>query len=266
MSIAYRDKLKKLHRAWPRNAVITTSALKAKGFSDQLIQKYSHSGWLKRIGVGAFIRQNDQVSWQGSLYAIQHDLKKSIHIGGLTALERSGLGHYLGLSSEKMVYLYNTASTRQSLPGWFIKYINQEGNINYKQCHIFDEEIGLETQLFEGLEIVISQPERAILEVLYLVPEHISVEHASKLVENLQNIRPEITQQLLESCRHILIKRLFLCLADLCQLPILKHLNTDKIDLGSGDRTVMPGGKYFPKYKHVLPYDDNDDLEEDVSV
>jgi len=62
----------------------------------------------------------------------------------------------------------------------------------------------------------------------------------------------------------ILVKRLFLCMADLCQLPVLKYLYMEKIDLGFGDRIVAPGGKYFPKYKIVLPY--GDDSEEDINV
>lgn len=266
MSIDIKNKLQFLHTAWPSNAILTTSALKANGFSDQLIQKYCHSGWLRRIGVGAFVRQNDQPIWQGGLYAIQHDLKKNIHIGGLSALELSGLAHYLGLAPEKMTYLYNTSSNKVKLPGWFVKYFNSKGIFSYKQCHIFDKEIGLKTQVIEGLEIIVSEPERAILELLYLVPKIVSVEHAANLVENLQTIRPENMQRLLESCRHILIKRLFLCLADLRQLPVLKYLDTHKIILGSGDRTINPGGKYFPKYKLVLSYGDFDDLEEKINV
>lgn len=266
MSIEKQNKLKHLHTAWPKNTVLTTRSLKASGFSDQLIQKYCYSGWLKRIGVGAFVRQDDHAIWQGGLYAIQHNLDKSIHIGGLSALEIHGLRHYLGLSPNKAIYLYNTSSIKQILPGWFSQHFNQRANIHYRQCHIFEKEVGLEVQIIEGLNIIVSQPERAILELLYLVPKTISVEHAAELVENLQTIRPENMQQLLEGCSHILVKRLFLCLADLCQLPVLKYLDMEKINLGSGKRTVGHGGRYFHKYKLVLPYNSIDNLEQDTHV
>jgi len=266
MGIVIENKLKLLHQAWPSNAVLTTNALKTKGFSDQLIQKYCYSGWLRRIGIGAFVRQNDHAIWQGGLYAIQHDLKKNIHIGGLTALALGGLAHYLALAPEEIIYLYNTSETKSRLPGWFITYFNKKATFAYKKCHIFNKEIGLKEQIIEGLKLIVSEPERAILEALFLVPEVISVEHATNLVENLQTIRPENIQHLLESCRHILIKRLFLCLADLCRLPVLKYLNTRKITLGSGDRTVSPGGKYFSKYKLVLPCGNASDLEGDINV
>ncbi len=268
MSIDIDNKLKFLHQAWPSNAILTTHALKANGFSDQLIQKYCHSGWLRRIGVGGFVRQNDRPIWQGGLYAIQHQLKKNIHLGGLTALELSGLAHYLRLAPEKVTihfYLYNTSATKIKLPGWFIKYFNKKVTFTYKQCHIFNEEIGLTTQIMEGLEIIVSEPERAILELLYLVPDTVSIEDATYLVENLQTIRPESMQAMLENCRHILIKRLFLCLADLCQLPVLEYLNLNRITLGSGERTIGSGKKYFSKYKLLLR-NDVSNPEEDINV
>ena len=266
MSIDYKNKLQIIHGEWPANAVLTSKILKARGFSDQLIQKYCHSGWLRRVGAGAFVRQQDKILWQGGVYAMQSQLKKSIHIGGLTALELRGLSHYLELSLEKNIYLYNTSSKKSQLPGWFTSAFNKSLHIVYKQCHIFENEIGLVEQPIEGLELVISEPERAILELLYFVPTLISVEHAAHLVENLQTIRPEKMQALLESCRHILVKRLFLCLADLCQLPVLKHLDQNNVELGSGDRTVSPGGKYFSQYQLILDYGSHNNEREEINV
>jgi hypothetical protein len=266
MDIVIKDKLKFLHQHWPRNAVLTTAALRAKGYSDQLIQKYCFSGWLQRLGTGAFVRQSDQALWEGGLYAIQHDLNKPIHLGGLTALEMHGLSHYLRLSSEKTRYLYNTSASRHTLPSWFSQYFNKKKAFHYTQCHIFNEAMLLRTEHIEGLDLQVSSPEQAILEALYLVPKQLSVEHASQLVENLQTIVPDQMQQALENCRHILVKRLFLCLADLCQLPVLKHLNLERIELGSGERTIPPGGKYYSKYKLTLPYKGDDSKGEEINV
>ena len=97
------------------------------------------------------------------------------------------------------------------------------------------------------------------------MPDTVSIEDATYLVENLQTIRPESMQAMLENCRHILIKRLFLCLADLCQLPVLEYLNLNKITLGSGERTIGSGKKYFSKYKLLLR-NDVSNPEEDINV
>lgn len=94
-------KIKSLYMDWPKNAIITSSSLKKHGFSDQLIQKYCASGWLIRVGGGAFVRYSEHPTLEGALYAIQFELKKPIHVGGLTALQIHGLAHYLELSSKK---------------------------------------------------------------------------------------------------------------------------------------------------------------------
>ena len=265
MSIAIKNKLKYLHEGWPPNTVITARSLRAKGFSDQLIQKYCQSGWLIRLGHGAFQRQYDKTVWVGGLYAIQHDLKKPIHIGGLTALEYAGLAHYLKMSSQTTIYLYNTTTTKTQLPRWFHDYFNNEGLFIYKQVQLFSKEIGLKTQLIDGLEVIVSDPERAILELLYLVPSVISFEHATQLLENLQTIRPAMMQELLESCHHILVKRLFLCLAELNDLPVIKYLDTKTINLGSGTRRIATGGQYIAQYDLVIPFDNVNEID-DIDV
>jgi hypothetical protein len=71
----------------------------------------------------------------------------------------------------------------------------------------------------------------------------------------LLTLRPKLVQQLLESCSSIKVKRLFLLLAEELKLPWVKKLNLDKIDLGSGDRTLVKGGKLHPKYRLTLPAD-----------
>lgn len=265
MSINSRNKLMFLHQSWPPGAIITMASLRSQGFSDQLIQKYCFSGWLKRIETGAFIRPHERATWQGAVYAIQHDLKKNIHIGGLTALTFHGLVHYLSAKLDDNIYLYNTTSKRTKLAHWF-QYFSKKSVFTYIQSYLFNKEYGLKTKDLEGLNIIISEPERAILEVLYLVPEAISIEHAANLVENLQTIRPDLMQELLENCRHILVKRLFLCLADLSQLPVFKYLQVDKITLGKGTRTINPGGKYFPKYKLIMDYGESNYEENEINV
>ena len=69
------EKIKSLYKDWPKNALMTSSALKKQGVSDQHIQRYCASGWLTRIGAGGFVRNGEEPSWEGALYAIQAELK-----------------------------------------------------------------------------------------------------------------------------------------------------------------------------------------------
>jgi hypothetical protein len=57
----------------------------------------------------------------------------------------------------------------------------------------------------------------------------------------------------LESCASIKVKRLFLFLAEKANHSWVKHLNIEKIDLGSGKRSIVKNGVYNPKFKITVP-------------
>src|SRR5690606_107716 len=100
------------------------------------------------------------------------------------------------------------------------------------------EEIGLSKHDFGEFYIEISSLERAMMEFLYLVPKAHSTDHARKLMETLTTLRPSLVQELLEGCSSIKVKRLFMALADELEHRWFVQLDKDKIDLGSGKRTI----------------------------
>jgi hypothetical protein len=105
----------------------------------------------------------------------------------------------------------------------------------------------------DGINVYLSSPERAALEVLYLVPNKQSFEEAFKLVETLSQLRPNLVQSLLEKCKSIKVKRLFLYLADKFQHPWLSRVDLSKVSLGHGNRVIGKGGNYDHKYQLSLP-------------
>lgn len=58
---------------------------------------------------------------------------------------------------------------------------------------------------------------------------------------------------LLQACRSVKDKRLFLVLAERHQRAWLSRLDMAKVDLGTGKRMLVPGGKLHPKYRITLP-------------
>jgi Transcriptional regulator, AbiEi antitoxin, Type IV TA system len=88
--------------------------------------------------------------------------------------------------------------------------------------------------------LVVSSPERAILEFLYELPEHDSFHQADMLMEGLSSLSPARLQPLLADCRKV--KRLFLFFAGRHNHAWLKHLDRGSIDLGRGKRMVVKGG------------------------
>ena len=61
-------------------------------------------------------------------------------------------------------------------------------------------------------------------------------------------LRPKMVQTLLEQCRSIKVKRLFLHLGERCNHSWVAKLDLKRVDLGSGNRVIVPGGRLDSKY------------------
>ena len=73
------------------------------------------------------------------------------------------------------------------------------------------------------------------------------------LMEGLRNLSPRRLQVLLVDCRSIKVKRLFLFMADRHNHAWFRRLDMTRIDLGSGKRSLIEGGRYDPKYRITVP-------------
>lgn len=99
--------------------------------------------------------------------------------------------------------------------------------------------------------LVISTPERAILEFLNELPDNESFHQADMLMEGLSTLRPARLQALLADCRSIKIKRLFFFLADRHQHAWLKRIDRTR----GGKKSLVRGGWYDSKYMITVPGD-----------
>ena len=102
---------------------------------------------------------------------------------------------------------------------------------------------------------MLSGPERAILELLDELPEHESFHQADVLMEGLGTLSPPKLQKLLADCKSVKVKRLFFFFADRHKHSWLRHLDRKAIDLGSGKRMLVKGGRFDPKYMLTVPGD-----------
>ncbi len=245
-------KINKILKIWPPGTVAATSWLESHGVYHQLASDYQRSAWIKRIGHGAFIRDGDQVEWQGALYAIQKHLKLPVHAAAKTALELQGITHFVSSGPDKTVHLFGTPRTK--LPIWFKKQ-NWKADIRFTATLLFsgNGDLGCIEKNIGGFSIRISSRERAALELLHLIPHEQQFDEACLLFESLRTLRPELVQKLLENCRSIKAKRLFLHFADSTNQEWLKELNLSKVNLGKGKRVIAEGGVFIPKYDISVP-------------
>ncbi|RYZ14020.1 MAG: hypothetical protein EON61_05215 [Alphaproteobacteria bacterium] len=99
-----------------------------------------------------------------------------------------------------------------------------------------------------------STPERVILELLDELPDRETFHQVDMLVEGLSSLSPRRLQHLLKLCTSVKVKRLFF-FADRHQHAWLKHINKDAIELGSGNRVLVKGGRLDKRYRITAPGD-----------
>jgi hypothetical protein len=66
--------------------------------------------------------------------------------------------------------------------------------------------MGLNELSLTGFSIKVSSPARAIMKCLYLAPENFHLIECYELMENLNDLRPKLVQELLETCTSIKVK------------------------------------------------------------
>lgn len=249
MSILKREKLKNLLAQWPSGYVATSTWLKTLGVTDQLTQRYARSGWIKPLGRGAYKKNKDTVEWYGALASIQKQLSVLIHLGGPTALAAQGSAHYIRLGKEN-VFLFS--QPKKILPKWFLEQ-DWGNHIEYFTTSFLPEDLGTKENDYNGVSVCMSSRERAILESLYLSPQHFDLLECYQMIEGMSDIRPNLVQKLLVECKSVRVKRLFLYMANKATLPVLRYLDLSQIDLGSGNRCIGENGVYDAQYKLSVP-------------
>lgn len=261
MSTKKQDKLKLLLQLWPMHTIATSRWLSKQGMSYDNLERYERSGWVRRVGSGAFQRASDRVSWEGAVFGLQKQHQIQFYIGGRTALELQGAAHFIPLGQPR-VFLFS--STKKQLPLWFANYIQAlDVHCTYLQYRFLSPQLAITSYDCGEFQIEVSTRERAALEVLELLGRFHTFEECRLLFENLGTLRPKVVQDLLEGCSSIKAKRVFLFLSKNLGHRWFKDLDLSRINLGSGPRDLVPGGVYDPEFQLTYPkgFFDDDRLE-----
>ena len=229
-----------LQKAVP-GTVLTMRWLAEQGVSKDLARKYVASGWLERLGRGAYQRKGDTVGWKGAVFSLQTQLNLNVHVAALSTLQLKGQSHFLAVGHDARVVLFSDGSER--LPAWFVKN-SWDALVEHHGVRLFDhqEQPLLSDIQCQGFSIRSSTPECAAFEVLYLVHKNDDFDYALTLFEGFTNFRPAEVQKLLEACCSVRVKRIFLWMARACSHPWLKYIDQQNVNLGSGKRVVYDGG------------------------
>jgi hypothetical protein len=272
------SKLNRLQHDLPEGLVVDAGWLERQGYSRALRSKYVAHGWLEQVARGVYRRpaatlsypdkKDEGLRWQHVVISLQTILERSLTVGGRTALELQGFAHYLGAGEFREVHLYGN----EPPPTWVAKLPLETKFVFHNARSLFKHRAsslgapdgerggrslagGLVRQTWGQWEwpLVMSSPERAILELLNEVPQRETFHQADMLMEGLRTLSPKRVQKLLVECRSVKVKRLFLWFAERRNYPWLKQLDRSEIDLGTGKRMLQRGGKLDPKFNITVP-------------
>jgi hypothetical protein len=267
--------LNRLERELPEGILVDTSWLKRHGYSRQLLNHYVNADWLTQPARGVYRRPRGVPTWQQLVVSLQTYLESPLVIGGRTALELLGYAHYLP-RKEQAVHLYGPKSP----PGWLnkvhldtqfhyhndrrlfsdhsvtseLKKLASASTVNKSEVNLTLTEFSLSHW---DWKLVVSTPERALLELLDELPAHETFHQVDMLMQGLMSLSPRRLKRLLEDCKSVKVKRLFFFFADRHAPSWLKALKKDDFDLGTGKRLLVKGGKFNQAYQITVPKDLN---------
>lgn len=278
MTVRRGHNLNRLQHLLPEGLVVSAKWLEEQGYSRASLSSYVANGWLEQPARGAYRRPGGHLQWQQVVISLQALLGLPVVIGGRSALELQGFTHYVPASGARFIHLY----CDKPLPGWVknidldIEFISHRssklfggGSItrdlqhsNWKlngkddaKLHATQGSLLRQSWGHWNWPLVMSTPERAMLELLDEVPDRETFHQADMLIESLRTLSPKRMQKLLEDCRNVKVKRLCLWFAERHGFAWLQQINREHINLGTGKRMLVKGGKLDAQYLITVPGD-----------
>ncbi|HPE30180.1 MAG TPA: type IV toxin-antitoxin system AbiEi family antitoxin domain-containing protein [Parvularculaceae bacterium] len=258
-----QERLKPLLDDLPPGYVADAAWLTGRGINRKSILQYEQRGWLEKLARGVYRRPDTHRDvtaagdWRRLVLSLQRVMDYEVHVGGRTALSLHGFDHYLSLgAAAPRVDLYG------DVPSWLARLPNAD-RFQTRTLSLFG---GSKTGV-DGLDddkqssppqrrlndLIVSTPERAILELLNELPANESFHNVDAIFESLVNLRPRLLETLLKKCRSVKAKRLFFVFADQHAHAWRQYLDPDNFDLGSGPRALVEGGRLHPRYDITVP-------------
>lgn len=193
----------------------------------------AEGGWLRRQGRGVYLLPGDELNRDAALAWLATELP-GLHVAGKTALAWRGVRHNLAFK-ERLVLWGDAPAT---LPTWFTAAFPA----GYQATHLFDDTLptglGLAPLPAGRADLLVSVPERAVLELLSDVGKSQGLEEARHLVEGTRSLRADVLETLLAHLKRIKVARLAHAFAEELGLPWAALARRHSERLGGGLRWV----------------------------
>jgi hypothetical protein len=228
--------IKALLASLPRGEPSSTADLQARGLSAFRASALARSGWLVHLARGVYMLPGDTLTRDGCL-AFLSAQTPGLHVGSKTALAWRGVRQNVAFREHLSLW----GDTPRRLPEWFTRRFTA----SYQATRLFDDAmpsaLGLRPLPAGDRRVMVSVPERAMLELLSDVGKDQSLAEARDLVENLPALRTKVLDELLAHTTRIKVVRLAATLASDMKLPWATLANRHSERIGGAARWVAVG-------------------------
>jgi hypothetical protein len=206
--------IKTLQGAFPRGIPFDSRQLRKIGVSSALAHHYLKSDWLARLGRGVFMFPNDALRQEDSLLFLSRHIS-GFHVGAKTALAWRGFRH--NLPAREPLSLWGQA--KAILPPWFRERFPARYTARKLFLSKLPVKFGLQPLPEAPNGVLVSVPERALLEMLSEVGVHQGVEEARNIMEGIRSLRIDTLAKLLKNCQRVKVRLLCVRWAEELNLP-----------------------------------------------
>ncbi len=235
-STALPVSFKALLASLPRGEPLSTAALQARGLSAFRASALARSGWLVHLARGVYMLPGDTLTRDGSL-AFLSAQTSGFHVGSKTALAWRGVRRNIAFREHLSLW----GDTPRRLPDWF----TQRFPAGYQATQLFDDTLpkafGLQPLPAGDSRVLVSVPERAMLELLSDVGKVQSLTETRELVEGLPGLRNKVLDALLMHTTRIKVVRMAATFASSMKLPWATLAGKHSERIGGGARWVAVG-------------------------
>lgn len=253
---------KSLAQSLPEGQLVDRAWLLARGFRRPRVDYALRAGKLEAVARGVYRRPGPPLKWEHVVYSL-NEMGCKVHVGGRSALELQGMGHFLPVEGFRRIDLYGSPR----VPAWVADFpASYRFEILKRRLFKTLPAAAIRTQPFGAWDwpIPFSAAELALIEMMAHVQDAADFSMADKIFEAAVNLRPDLLHALLAACTQVKAKRLFLWFSDRHGHDWRQVLSRDGVDLGRGKRMLVKGGAYDSAYQITVPREMVGDSEKSI--
>lgn len=228
---------KKLLETIPHREPVDLAWLNANNVSSSYAARLAKAGYLQRLGAGVYTLKGATLDKDATLVWLSEQVP-GMHVAAKTALSWRGVRHNIAFRETLTLW----GDKQFKIPHWFGELFPAR----YHTTQLFDSTLppacGIGSVAGRHSKLMVSSPERALLELFSEVGTHESFDEAMQLAESARNLRLDLLDTLMTHLTRIKVIRVATTYADELNLPWKDLAYHHSARMGGGKRWVSTAG------------------------